>query len=300
MSSPTAQLPPPGVEQAFCDVSALEAGRLDMPAERFVTTAAKGEKHIVPSLAFLIQHRPSGTRLLFDLGIRHDIYDFPQMNRYAISAAVESDDVCISLEKGDLGPEDIPYVILSHCHWDHIGDTRLFPRSKFLVGSECRSLFEPGYPADPSSVFFSGTLPEDRIDYLDVHTDAWKPIGPFPRALDFFADGSMYLVDAPGHLQGHLNLLVRTSPDGGWLLLAGDAAHDWRLVRGQGEIAMYTDVEGVFTCIHQSKKEAEETIRRIAEATKLPRVRVLLAHDGEWFDNLENRSFIFPGKIASL
>lgn len=300
MSTPASQLPPPTAGQAFCDVSALEAGRLDMPAERFVTTAGKGERHIVPSLSFLVHHRPSGTRILFDLGIRHDIHDVPQLYKYGISHALESDDVCTSLEKGGLSPDEITYVILSHCHWDHVGDTRLFPRAKFVVGSECRSLFEPGYPADPSSAFFSGTLPDGRTDYLDVQSEQWNPIGPFPRSLDFFGDGSTYLVDAPGHLPGHMNLLIRTSSDGAWLLLAGDAAHDWRLVRGEGEIAMYPDTIGTLTCIHRNKDDAEQTIKRVAEVMKLPRIQVLLAHDGEWYHNPENRMSFFPGKITSL
>ena len=271
-----------------------------MPAERFVTSAGKGERNVVPSLSFLIHHLPSDTWMLFDLGIRHDIHDFPQMYRYRISPALECDDVCTSLEKGVRSPDEIEYVILSHCHWDHVGDPRLFARAKFVVGGECRSLFEPGYPADPSSPFFSNTLPEGRTDYLDVRSENWKPIGPFLHSLDFFGDGSMYLIDAPGHLPGHLNLLVRTSSTGGWVYLAGDAAHDWRLIRGHGEIAMYPDAEGKMTCIHRNKGDAEETIKRIAEMASMPRVRVVLAHDGEWYHDSRNKSSFFPGKMASL
>lgn len=295
-------LPPPTAGQAYCDVSALEAGLLDMPADMFVTTATKGERHIVPSLSFLITHLRTGTRLLFDLGIRHDIHNFPQMYRYRISppVQVESYDVCTSLEKGNLSSYDVDYVILSHCHWDHVGDTRLFSKSKFLVGGECRSLFEPGYPADPSSPFLSDTLPVDRTEYLDVQSEMWRSFGPFPRTLDFFRDGSIYLVDAPGHLPGHINVLIRTSPDGGWLYLAGDAAHDWRLIKGQGEIAMYPGANKALTCIHWRKDAAEETMKRIAEVMMIPRVRVILAHDGKWYHDSENKKAFFPGIIPSL
>ena len=42
----------------------------------------------------------------------------------------------------------------------------------------------------------------------------WKPYGILPRTIDVFQDGSVLLVDAPGHLPGHMNLLARTGPDG--------------------------------------------------------------------------------------
>ena len=47
------------------------------------------------------------------------------------------------------------------------------------------------------------------------------------RAIDYFGDGSLYLLDAPGHAVGNLNALVRTSaaPDTFMLLAGDDALH---------------------------------------------------------------------------
>ena len=43
----------------------------------------------------------------------------------------------------------------------------------------------------------------------------------------------LYVVDAgDGHVAGHINVLARTSEDGGWIYLAGDSAHDRRLLTG--------------------------------------------------------------------
>lgn len=126
------------------------------------------------------------------------------------------------------------------------------------------------------------------------------PLGPFAKALDYFGDGSIYIVDAPGHLQGYLNLLARTSADGGWIYLAGDSAHDWRLVHGEGAIAEFDTPEGAHICLHAEKAQAEDTIRRIAQILTLPRVRVLLAHDAEWFEENNGGSSFWPGKIESL
>lgn len=275
-----------------------------MPCHLFVTTAPEGEKLLVPSLSFLITHHISKTRIVFDLGIRSDIHNYPELTRKRLSDVFNAGvpcDVPTSLSKGGISPNDITHVCLSHCHWDHTGNPSLFTNAKFLVGGDAETLFQPGYPEDPKSIFPSNLLPKGRTEFLDVTTEAWKPIGPFPRTLDYFGDGSLYFVDAPGHLPGHMNFLIRTSSDGGWIYLAGDAAHDWRLVRGEGQIAMYpTGDGGGLTCIHTNKEQAEATIKRIAEVLTLPRVRVILAHDGEWYHKNKDGDAFWPGKIPSL
>ena len=48
-------------------------------------------------------------------------------------------------------------------------------------------------------------------------------IGPF-GAHDFYGDGSLYLLDTPGHWPGHLAALARTTPDT-FLFLGGDMCH---------------------------------------------------------------------------
>lgn len=44
------------------------------------------------------------------------------------------------------------------------------------------------------------------------------------RAVDFFGDGSFYLLDTPGHTIGHLAGLARTTPDT-FILMGGDLCH---------------------------------------------------------------------------
>ncbi|EJD06986.1 Metallo-hydrolase/oxidoreductase [Fomitiporia mediterranea MF3/22] len=303
MASSVPSLPPPSEKQAYCDISALEGGLIHMPCHMFVTTAPEDEKKVVPSLSFLVTHRNSQRRIVFDLGIRSDIENYPEFTRRRLSDVFNAGvpcDVPTALAKGGLKPEDITHVCLSHCHWDHTGNPSLFSKAQFIVGAEAATLFQPGYPEDPKSVFPSDLLPKGRTEYFDTTTEKWRPIGPFPRALDYFGDGSAYFIDAPGHLAGHMNLLARTSPDGGWIYLAGDAAHDWRLVRGEGDIAMYPTPEGALTCIHQNKEAAQATIKRIADVLTLPRVRVVLAHDGEWYHKNKDGDAFWPGKIPSL
>ncbi|EJD06988.1 Metallo-hydrolase/oxidoreductase [Fomitiporia mediterranea MF3/22] len=300
MASSVPPLPPPNDNQAYCDISALEGGFLLLPCHMFVSTAPENERKLVPSLSFLITHRNSQQHILFDLGVRSDLENYPETTKKMVAVARVPCDVPMSLSKGGLKPADITHVCFSHCHWDHTGNPSLFTKAQFIVGAEAATLFQPGYPEDPKSVFPSNLLPKGRTEYLDTTGEAWKPIGPFPRAFDYFGDGSAYFVDAPGHLPGHLNFLVRTSPDGGWIYLAGDTAHDWRLIRGEGDIATYQTPEGRTGCMHVNKKDAKAAIQRIADVLTLPRVHVILAHDAEWYNENKEGDAFWPGKVPSL
>ncbi|KAG6830368.1 hypothetical protein H0H87_008314 [Tephrocybe sp. NHM501043] len=290
MSLPTAK-----DDQAYCDVSALEAGVIGLPLIEFIEAPADAIL-LAPSLAFLIQNSQRTDNFVFDLGIRKDWNNYPP-NAIALDDENNMDlkvthDVVESLAKGGLYPKDINTICLSHCHFDHVGDPKLFPTSAFLVGGAAASLFTNGYPSNPYAAQASDLLPDDRTTFLSY--DNWTPVGPFPRALDFYGDGSLYIVDAAGHHHGHLAILARTSPDGGWLFLAGDSAHHWSIVTGENEIATK------FGCAHIDKASAEENLARIRELMKNERVRVLLAHDEPWYKGNKDGPSFWPGKILSL
>jgi glyoxylase-like metal-dependent hydrolase (beta-lactamase superfamily II) len=293
-------LPSPVPNQAFCDVSALEAGLIGLLDEMFITNAVPGKVTTAPSLAFLIRHSEKGGNFVFDLGIRKDWQNYPprivDWIKKVYPVTVEQD-VAESIIKGGTSLTDVDHVCLSHIHFDHSGNTHPFTKSTFLVGGSAQTLIKPGYPQDPNAYFDSGLLPEGRTKYLDASD--WKPIGPFPRALDFFGDGSLYIVDAPGHLPGHINALARTSPDGGWIFLAGDSAHYWSLITGESEIPVGHPCH-VNDTAHASKELAEEHISRIRALWKLPRVQILLAHDTPWYEKHKGGDSFWPGKIESL
>ncbi|KAF8227383.1 hypothetical protein L208DRAFT_1405516 [Tricholoma matsutake] len=291
-------LPPPSATQAYCDVSALEAGLIHLPGMMYTSSITDPEViNLVPSLSFLLQHSTNNGKFVFDLGIRRDWENFPPIVCESIKKVFKTQvpqDVVESLAKGRLSPSDVSTVCLSHCHFDHVGDPTPFTTSTFIVGNEAKSLFNLGYPADPKSSFPSDLLPPSRTKFLSP--DSWQPLGPFPRALDFYGDGSLYIIDAAGHLEGHINVLARTSADGAWIYLAGDSAHHWDLITGKGNIAHHP----TYGCAHVNEELAKEHIRRIRALHELPRVKVLLAHDGPWYESNKDGPAFWPGKIVSL
>lgn len=119
---------------------------------------------------------------------------------------------------------------------------------------------------------------------------AWKPLASFPHALDLFADGSVYVIDSPGHLFGHVNLLARTG-ETSYVYLGGDCCHDPRILSGEKAIAMYDDGRGGMRSVHVDTAVARRTLDRVAEFVNARRVeggegevrlQVVLAHDAEW------------------
>ncbi|CDO72265.1 hypothetical protein BN946_scf184970.g117 [Trametes cinnabarina] len=294
-------LPEPQADQPFMMVSALEAGFLELRMRLFVSGSAPTESKMCPSLAFLLRHSATGDRVVFDLGIRRNLDTHPpavqQLN--AGRTVVIPQTVAESLERGGVDPATVKTVIVSHLHFDHVGDTSLFPAATFILGGEARDFLAlHGYPADPESLCLQSAVPLDRTVFLDK--EFTHIIGPFSRAYDYFGDGSMYIIDAPGHLPGHVNVLARTNATGSWIYLAGDTAHDVRILTGEREVAVALQPDGQVRCIHLDKEKAEEHIRRVRTLLDVRHMLVLLAHDDKWYEaNKESGSFL-PGIIPPV
>ncbi|EXJ93312.1 hypothetical protein A1O1_01704 [Capronia coronata CBS 617.96] len=311
--------PPGSASEATVEVFALQAGHFSLPERFFVHPASTTAKRTVPSLSFLVVHQDPETnhttRIVFDLGLRRDI------NRYSapIQKHVESrqplttlPDVTRSLAAGGLHPADIDYVIYSHVHWDHVGEPCDFPSCTFVVGNGSGALMHSTGSLRGSHSFFEADLlpaertielsnPYEEVDEgtnkeeLDPNApdfvQEWRPYGSLPRVLDIFHDGSLYIVDSPGHLPGHINLLAKIGPATS-VYLAGDACHDRRIMRKEKQIGEWLDDQGHLCCIHADKNLAEQTIGRIQELESSG-IEVIFAHDFEWEENPRNQSRFF-------
>ena len=311
-------LPNAGQDQVYVEVSALNGGSLTLPERLFVTDADPVKRATVPSLCFLIQHCSSKdsrpTRIVFDLGVKRDPSQYASGLHQHISQRHPMNtlpDVKDSLLAGGLDPaKDIDTVIPSHTHWDHIGTPTDFCTSRFIVGSGTLNLFKHGALHYPANMFDEDLLPRDRTSELPPTSflpskiqaannqtqHEWATLSCFPHAIDFFGDGSMYIIDSPGHLQGHVNLLCRVSA-AKWIYLGGDCCHDPRIIRGEKEIAVYDDGHGGTRSVHMDLQAAKETLERIKEFLNIhgERVEWIVAHDGEWAQ--KNKDKFFPGKM---
>lgn len=106
----------------------------------------------------------------------------------------------------------IESIIWSHHHWDHVGDASTFPHStEIIVGPGFKDAHLPGYPKNKESPLLEKDFEGREVRELSFDKSAkGLKIGRF-NALDYFGDGSFYLLDTPGHSIGHICALARTS-----------------------------------------------------------------------------------------
>ncbi|KAB5580387.1 beta-lactamase-like protein [Coniochaeta sp. 2T2.1] len=299
-------LPLPEERQSYVTVSPILGGQITLPEKFFINPADATARHTVPSLSFLITHPGHGDHgpqtLLFDLGLRSKItgYSEPQqhhlVNRkpYLLGPGVAA-----TLTEGGIDPGDIDTVILSHVHYDHHGDPEHFSSSQFIVGPGTTRLLEHGLDSGASHQHFSkDLLPPDRTTELPSLYDEttqykWQSLGPF-SAIDFYNDGSIYILDSPGHLPGHINLLCRISAKK-WVCLCGDAYHDRRLLTGERDIAFWEGDGGAVCCIHNDPDAARKALGQLRELAGMGDVELIGAHDAGWF--AANGERMFPSTL---
>ncbi|EXJ82702.1 hypothetical protein A1O3_06516 [Capronia epimyces CBS 606.96] len=201
----------------------------------------------LPSLSFLLEH-PSGQKLLFDLGIPKDLTTLgpevaDRLAKVAYRIEVEKDVVEV-LEENNIKRDEINAVIWSHTHWDHKGDMALFPSTTTLVlGPDAMAtFFKPGGGNSGVGGINERDVKGRKVHEVDFEGPGSLQLGPF-RAFDYFHDGSLYLLDTPGHSVGHLCALVRTTADPAtFLFFGGDCAHHCAEVRPSEYLPLPTSI----------------------------------------------------------
>ncbi|KAG5806313.1 hypothetical protein H9Q74_007399 [Fusarium xylarioides] len=219
------------VDVSIIDTKA-EVGPLEV--EYFLKPGPVGAHKIFEGSAyycFLIHHKPSNTRLLYDLALRKDIQNLsPSMRKgieqggWDVKVPTDVADVLIS---NNIPLESINGIIWSHHHWDHIGDPSTFPSTtSLIVGSGFKKEFLPAYPENPDSPLTEDAFVGRELVELDFSGPDAIRVGGY-AAIDYFKYGSFYFLDTPGHTVAHVSALARTTAgdDSTFMLMGGDVAH---------------------------------------------------------------------------
>ncbi|KAJ7759209.1 beta-lactamase-like protein [Mycena metata] len=175
--------------------------------------------------AFLVDHKESQKRILIDLGFRKDVLNYaPSITPFFTSGVVQIEslakDITDLLRDGGISLESIDAVIWSHTHFDHIGDMSKFPNTtRLVIGSETDT---STFPTFPNATLQESDLAGREITKINFTTASLNFRGL--SAIDYFGDGSLYLLNTPGHLPGHMSALARVTPTS-FVLVGGDVFH---------------------------------------------------------------------------
>jgi len=206
-----AQTAPPGTPAA----PPLKLWRLDCGAvvvndlNAFSDTLAyTGQQKRLASSCYLIKH---GDRyMLWDSGLPAALKGAATDPKPPMSPTLS---VTVKEQLATLGvsPAAVSIVGVSHYHFDHVGQAADFPGATLMIGKRDHDALKSGAPgvnAAPVAHWITGG---GKVD-------------PVSGDKDVFGDGSVTMIDAPGHTPGHHALLVRL-PRTGNVLLTGDLAH---------------------------------------------------------------------------
>ena len=213
----------------------LDCGTPAAPVEvnqRFSDTwAYDGLKLTFVFSCYLVKH--GNDYLLWDSG--------HSMSAGAVAPKVSLIDQLARLK---LTPDQIKYVGISHYHGDHVGQANSFPKSTLLIGKgDWDVLTSPKPPTGVNPLLVSNWV------------SGGGTVEPVPQDKDVFGDGTVIMLNTPGHTPGHHSLLVKL-PRKGSVILSGDFVHFRENYESGGVPGFNSDRSQTIASIDRVKKIA--------------------------------------------
>jgi len=181
----------------------------------------------IPVSCYLIEH-PKGL-ILFDTGWSREMSPDGTYDKKAQKKHLGFLHYCLNQGKVSMGetaeeqlakrgikPEDIDYVILSHMHSDHASALRSFKNAKKILLSEEENEDITKYAYRYATGQWKGV----KLETFHLENNG---IGPVGKSLDFFRDGTIELINIPGHTSGLCAMKI--SNGGGFVLLFADGGY---------------------------------------------------------------------------
>ena len=241
----------------------------------------------LPIYTYLIQH-PEGN-FLVDSGdtAENTAKDYlpawhPFFRHGVVVKVAPGEEIGDQLRDMGINPaRDLKGLILTHMHHDHAGGLHHFPHTPIYVTKENFLL------ANSFKGRIFGCLPQYFPRWLSPQLIEFanESIGPFQQSFPLTKDKAITLVPTPGHMRGHMAVIVRT-PDVSYFL-AGDATYDQNFL-------LEELVDGVTYDVALSKS----TLRDIQLFGAQEPTILLPAHDLHVQDRLDG-NLILPGYDAA-
>lgn len=160
-------------------------------------------------------------------------------------------------------PEDIDHVLITHLDCDHVCGLRAFQNAKNVMVSKADL---DHIRKEPKGIV---RFRKEWWKGVDLKTFDWNGTeGPAGHSYDVFGDGSVVMINIPGHSAG-LCAVKLTGKDGRFVLLAGD-----------GGYARKSWEQMITSGISEDKKAQKKSLSWIKEMSEVPNcIAVLASHD---------------------
>lgn len=247
--------PAPRAELALwrLDCGDVHIGNLDMFSDSY---AYAGRSRTLTDSCYLIRH---GDRyLLWDTGFPGNLAGRTTGDdSFRITVRTRITD---QLARIGVRPEQVTFVGISHYHDDHTGQAADFPGATLLVGA-------PDWEAIRGR--------RESAARFRPWIEGQGRVQPVAADHDVFGDGSVVMLNMPGHTPGHHSLLVRL-PRTGAVLLTGDLYHFTENLRTGGVPGFNTNRADTLASMSRFQAIARNLRARIviqhepADIAKLP------------------------------
>ncbi len=201
---PATAAPAPSLRLWRLDCGTVQINDLNLFSD---TYAYVGQSKRLAASCYLIKH--DDTYMLWDTGFPEASLGASLQAPGAMAASL-SRTIKDQLAEINVSPASISIIGISHSHWDHTGQAASFPQAKLLMGKgDVEVLRQPG---------------SERAKPLEHWLSGGGALEEVSGDKDIFGDGSVIMLDLPGHTPGHHGLLVKLAKTG-YVLLSGDVAH---------------------------------------------------------------------------
>ena len=186
--------------------------------------------------------------------------------RAAAKKRVQDTDPLELLARMDVRPGDVDHVIISHMHYDHVGNVELFPNATFSIAREEYDYWSGPYGnrelmtvlVDPEEVRIVQDLArQERLHFIDGSEQL------FPGVV---------VTRLGGHTPGQV--MVEVGTDSGQIVLASDAIHYYEEMELDRPFNLFNDLGGMYRAYDILRELAARPGRTVI-AGHDPRVRAM-------------------------
>ena len=229
----------------------LDCGSVHLPDMGMFSDTGEydGRPGTLVAPCFVVIH-PNGT-LLWDTGLGDKLAG---QGRVAVDGGVVLQvDRSLQSQLQAIGVQKIHYLAFSHFHFDHTGNARSFPDAQWLVNRQEleAALSKPDAFINPDDI-----RPTRETSMVNIDGDH-----------DVFGDGTVRILRAPGHTEGHQVLMVSLA-NSGPVILSGDLYHT-------SENRRYQRVPA----FNANRADTLASMNRIETLAKNYGARIVIQHD---------------------